>query len=320
MAAQSRSKLFPCFLILLQSLLYGFGDPISKFAFDVMPVYSLLVLRYSMALVVLLLLFGKRIWKGLKQCSVKDWLLPTLCMSGAYVVNNIALDLTAATSVAFLRSLATVMTPLLALAAYRRTYRWQHIPIQCLVVVGLYLLCGLGGLSGFGLGEVLSLAVGLAAGGVAGVRRTRFGTGGPHHPVHLTGRRLGAHGRHLRSHLQRRPPSGADHPYHLGHHHLHGHRLHPGRVSAPERCAHHPLLPDGSAATMRLPGADGSVLSVRAGGAAVCGWGHRGGHHSDLRGGGDPPGERIPCKGGGMTAIAFTAVTPVTAVLVSPDA
>ena len=157
MAAQSRSKWFPCFLILLQSLLYGFGDPISKFTFDVMPVYSLLVLRYSMALVVLLLLFGKRIWKGLKQCSVKDWILPTLCMAGAYVVNNIALDLTAATSVAFLRSLATVMTPLLALAAYRRTYRWQHIPIQCLVVVGLYLLCGLGGLSGFGLGEVLSL-------------------------------------------------------------------------------------------------------------------------------------------------------------------
>ena len=157
MASRSRSKWFPCFLILLQSLLYGFGDPISKFAFDVMPVYSLLVLRYSMALVVLLLLFGKRIWKGLKRCSVKDWILPTLCMSGAYVVNNIALDLTAATSVAFLRSLATVMTPLLALVVYRRTYRWQHIPIQCLVVVGLYLLCGLGGLSGFGLGEVLSL-------------------------------------------------------------------------------------------------------------------------------------------------------------------
>lgn len=157
MASRSRSKWFPCFLILLQSLLYGFGDPISKFAFDVMPVYSLLVLRYSMALVVLLLLFSKRIWKGLKQCSVKDWILPTLCMAGAYVVNNIALDLTAATSVAFLRSLATVMTPLLALVVYRRTYRWQHIPIQCLVVVGLYLLCGLGGLSGFGLGEVLSL-------------------------------------------------------------------------------------------------------------------------------------------------------------------
>lgn len=157
MTSHTSSKWFPCFLILLQNLLYGFGDPISKFAFDVMPVYSLLSLRYTMALVVLLLLFGKRIWRGLKQCSVKDWILPTLCMAGAYVVNNIALDLTAATSVAFLRSLATVMTPLLALVAYRRTYRWQHLPIQCLVVVGLYLLCGLGGLSGFGLGEVLAL-------------------------------------------------------------------------------------------------------------------------------------------------------------------
>lgn len=128
MASHTRSKWLPCCFILLQDLLYGFGDPISKFAFDVMPVYSMLSLRYTMALAVLLLLFGKRIWNGLRQCSVKDWILPTLCMAGAYVVNNIALDLTAATSVAFLRSLATVMTPLLALAAYRRTYRWQHLP------------------------------------------------------------------------------------------------------------------------------------------------------------------------------------------------
>lgn len=160
-----RSKWFPCFLLLLQSFLYGFGDPISKFAFAAMPVYSLLSLRYTMALVVLLLLFGRRIWTGLKQCAMRDWILPTLCMAGAYVVNNIALDLTAATSVAFLRSLSTVMTPLLALAVYRRTYRWQHIPIQLLVVVGLYLLCGFGGLSGFGVGEGLSLLAALLSAG-----------------------------------------------------------------------------------------------------------------------------------------------------------
>lgn len=95
MASHTRSKWLPCCFILLQDLLYGFGDPISKFAFDVMPVYSMLSLRYTMALAVLLLLFGKRIWNGLRQCSVKDWILPTLCMAGAYVVNNIALDLTA---------------------------------------------------------------------------------------------------------------------------------------------------------------------------------------------------------------------------------
>lgn len=157
MFPSTNAKWLPCFFVLLQGLLYGFGDPISKFAYERMPVYALLSLRYLLALAVLLLFAGRRIFRGLRQCSPKDWLLPTLCMSGAYLVGNIALELTAATSVAFLRSLSTVMTPLLALVVYRRTYRWQHIPIQLMVVVGLYLLCGLGGLSGFGWGEVCSL-------------------------------------------------------------------------------------------------------------------------------------------------------------------
>ena len=147
----------PIGFILLQSLLYGFGDPISKSAYEVLPVYSLLTARYGIALVFLLLLFGRRIFQGLRACSPKDWLLPSLCMGGAYVANNIALELTAATSVAFLRSLSTVMTPLLALAVYRRRMGKQHIPVQLVVILGLYLLCGQGGLSGFGWGELFSL-------------------------------------------------------------------------------------------------------------------------------------------------------------------
>ena len=103
----------PSLCIFLQSVLYGLGDPISKSAYEVLPVYSLLTARYGIALAFLLLVFGRRIWRGLKVCSPRDWLLPSLCMGGAYVANNIALELTAATSVAFLRSLSTVMTPLL---------------------------------------------------------------------------------------------------------------------------------------------------------------------------------------------------------------
>lgn len=147
----------PFFFIFLQSALYGFGDPISKAAYEVLPVYSLLSARYAIALGFLLLLFGRRIWRGVRAASLKDWLAPSLCMGGAYVTNNIALELTAATSVAFLRSLSTVMTPLLALALYHKPFGRKHLPIQLLVVVGLYLLCGLGGLSGFGWGEVFSL-------------------------------------------------------------------------------------------------------------------------------------------------------------------
>ena len=65
--------------------------------------------------------------------------------------------MTEATSVAFLRSLAVVMTPALAFIAYRKRYRWQHIAAQILVLPGMYLLCVRGGLSGFGAGEILAL-------------------------------------------------------------------------------------------------------------------------------------------------------------------
>lgn len=133
--------------ILLQSVLYGIGDPISKAAFAVVPLYSLLSARYVLALVFLLLLFHKRVWRGLRAASVRDWLLPSLCIAGGYLTTNIAITLTTATATAFLRSLSTVMTPLLAFLCYRRTFGKQHLPVFLGAVVGLYLLCGGGSLS-----------------------------------------------------------------------------------------------------------------------------------------------------------------------------
>ena len=144
--------------ILLQSTLYGVGDPISKVAYEILPVFSLLCVRYCIALAFLFLVFGRHILQGLRACSWQDWLLPAMCMGGAYVVSNIALRLTSATSVAFLRSLSTVVTPLLAFLLFRKKLDGKHVPILLLVIAGLYLLCGRGGLSGFGWGEVLALS------------------------------------------------------------------------------------------------------------------------------------------------------------------
>lgn len=150
-------KWLPMAFILLQSTLYGFGDPISKAAYEVVPLYSLLSARYTIAFVFLMVIFGKRVVRGLKACSVKDWLLPSLCIAGGYIATNIAIVLTTATATAFLRSLSTVMTPLLALVVFRKRFNRKHIPVLLLVVVGLYLLCGRGGLTGFGIGEIFGL-------------------------------------------------------------------------------------------------------------------------------------------------------------------
>lgn len=146
-------------LIVLQSVLYGLGDPISKSAFDTVPLFRMLTLRYSIALVVMLLVFGKQIIAGLKKSSWRDWIVPVLCMGGAYVANNVALLLTQATAVAFIRSLPTIIAPILAFVVFRRLYDKKLIVLQGFVVVGLYMLCcGKGGLgNGFGLGEVFAL-------------------------------------------------------------------------------------------------------------------------------------------------------------------
>ncbi|MBR5533382.1 MAG: DMT family transporter [Ruminiclostridium sp.] len=147
----------PIAFILLQSTLYGFGDPISKAAYEVVPLYALLSARYTIAFLFLMAIFGKRVVRGLKACSVRDWLLPSLCIAGGYIATNIAIVFTTATATAFLRSLSTVMTPLLALVVFRKKFSWKHIPILVMVIVGLYLLCGRGGLTGFGIGEIFGL-------------------------------------------------------------------------------------------------------------------------------------------------------------------
>lgn len=134
----------------------GFGDPISKVAYDTVPVFSLLAARYLMAFTFLLLLFGKRTVQELKTAPRRQLILPCLCIS-SNLIGNVALVLTSATSVAFLRSLSTVIVPLLAAIVYRQNLPKKLLLVYVLVVLGSYLLCGMGGLSGFGWGEVLSL-------------------------------------------------------------------------------------------------------------------------------------------------------------------
>ena len=156
---------WPEALIILQSIVYGFGDPISKIAFEVTPVYSMMSVRYSIAFIVCLVLFGKRIINTLRTVPVRAWLIPGMCIGLTYLLNNVALSLTDATSVAFLRSLSVVFTPIFAFLIYKTHYKWQHIVLQILVLPGLYLLCVRGGLSGFGIGEIVTLIAACFAAG-----------------------------------------------------------------------------------------------------------------------------------------------------------
>lgn len=157
MMSKQKRNLLPYGLILAQCLFYGFGDPISKAAYETVQVGSLLTVRYAIAFAFLMLLGGKTIVRELKKGEWYSALVPSVCIALTYIISNFALKLSAATSVAFLRSLPNVMTPLLAFVVFRRRLRPAQMVIPVVSVVGLYLLCAHGGLSGFGLGEVLAL-------------------------------------------------------------------------------------------------------------------------------------------------------------------
>ncbi len=152
-------------LIIFQSAFYGFGDAISKSAFEIMPVYSLITARYAIAFVILVLLFHKTLIKDLHKASWKVWALPSLCISLGLICNNIAIDFTAATTAAFLRSLTTIITPLLAFIIYKKRLKKGEWLVYIIAIAGLYLLCGRGGISTFGWGEIFSLLSALLCAG-----------------------------------------------------------------------------------------------------------------------------------------------------------
>lgn len=169
------------------------GDPISKSAYEVLPVYSLLTARYGIALAFLLLVFGRRIWRGLKVCSPRDWLFPSLCMGGAYVANNIALELTAATSVAFLRSLSTVMTPFWPWLSTAASLEKNTFRFSCWSLWGSTCSAAWAGCPGL-VWEKSFLFSPLFCWPGPDFWRARPGPGGPRHPHHPPDRRLSPHG------------------------------------------------------------------------------------------------------------------------------
>ena len=105
--------------ILLQSLVYGIGNPITKIAYDSISPLWLLATRFCLAFAVIMLLFGKTVVSDLKKTSWKLWLPSSLCCAGAYISCNIALNMTTATNVGFIDTLPVLFAPILTVLFMR---------------------------------------------------------------------------------------------------------------------------------------------------------------------------------------------------------
>ena len=151
--------------VLLQSVVYGFGNPLTKIAYESITPFWLLTFRFSIALLIFLIFFGKSIITQLKTVKPSQYLPASLCMAVAYITCNLALKWTSATNVGFLMSLPVIFAPLFVVFILHKKYNFRYLPLQLIVVVGLYLLCSNGGSFTFNIGDVFALTTALALSG-----------------------------------------------------------------------------------------------------------------------------------------------------------
>lgn len=147
------------FMILLQCVIYGIGNPITKIAYESITPFWCLAFRFTFAFLLLAAITGKRGITELRTVRIGDWMPGALCMAGAYITCNIALNMAAATTVGFLMSLPVLFVPCFAIFVLHRPFYKAFLPAQLTAVAGLYFLCRSGGSFSFGWGEMLGIVV-----------------------------------------------------------------------------------------------------------------------------------------------------------------
>lgn len=120
--------------VVVQTVIFGFGNVITKFAYESVTPLWCMVLRFGLALALFALAFGLRMVRELRGAKLDDWAPTAACLAVGYIACNLALDVTTATNVGFLVVLPVVFAPLIAQVVRRVRYPRAMTPFQVAVV------------------------------------------------------------------------------------------------------------------------------------------------------------------------------------------
>lgn len=143
-------------LALLQSVIWGLGNPLTKIAYEYTTPFMLLALRFTVATLLFALFFGRRITRTFHTQRLGPALVVGLTTAFAFIFAYLALSMTTATTAGFLMAISVVFMPLFARLVQGTPLDFKIIPVTLMVLVGMYLLCG-GGQFRFGWGEALAV-------------------------------------------------------------------------------------------------------------------------------------------------------------------
>ena len=149
------------FGLVLTAAIWGFAFVVVKDSLDYIGAVYMIAIRYSMAALVMGLIFIKK-WKQLDARYIRHGLLTGIFLFTAYTTQTIGCDYTTAGKNAFLTTVYVILIPLISWILYKKRPGWYVFVAAILSMTGIGLLAlGTGDTAGLNKGDALTLVCGL---------------------------------------------------------------------------------------------------------------------------------------------------------------
>jgi len=160
MNKKSISILASCGLILTAAI-WGFAFVVVKDSLDYVGAVYMVAIRYTIAAVVMGLIFIKR-WKNLNKKILLHGFISGLFLCGGYITQTIGCDYTTAGKNAFLTTVYVILVPLISWLLYKKRPGWYVFVAAIMSVTGIGMLAlGTGDSAGLNFGDIMTLVCGL---------------------------------------------------------------------------------------------------------------------------------------------------------------
>ena len=147
--------------LVLTAAIWGFAFVVVKDSLDYIGAVYMIAIRYSIAALVMGLIFIKK-WRLLDARYLRHGLLTGFFLFTAYTTQTIGCDYTTAGKNAFLTTVYVILIPLISWALYKKRPGWYVFVAAILSLTGIGLLAlGTGDRAGLNLGDALTLVCGL---------------------------------------------------------------------------------------------------------------------------------------------------------------
>ena len=160
MTSKTTSVLASCGLVLTAAI-WGFAFVVVKDSLDYIGAVYMIAIRYSMAAIVMGLVFIKK-WRLLNKQYILHGLLSGLFLFIGYTSQTIGCDYTTAGKNAFITTIYVILVPFVVWIVDKKRPAWYEFVAAILSLTGIGLLAlGTGDTAGLNIGDVLTMVCGV---------------------------------------------------------------------------------------------------------------------------------------------------------------